>query len=51
MYFIAAEFPKNETKSMIIKSLNLVINTYHGRGFRNNGTVGLRQEQKNMSHR
>ena len=43
VHFGTAEMIKNETKSTIIKSVQQIINTYHGRGFRIKHILGDHQ--------
>jgi len=43
LHFGMAEMIKNETKSTIIKSLQQIIDTYHGRGFKVKHILGDRQ--------
>jgi len=50
IHFGTAELIKNETKSTIIKSLQQIINTYHGRGFKIKHILGDRQFECIRSH-
>jgi hypothetical protein len=50
IHFGTAEMIKNETKSTIIKSIQQIINTYHGCGFRVKHVLGDRQFECIRSH-
>jgi len=50
IHFGTAELIKNETKSTIIKSLQQIINTYHGHGFEIKHILGDRQFECIRSH-
>jgi len=51
IHFGTAEMIKNKAKSTILKSIQQIINTYHGRGFKIRNVLGDRQFEyirKNM---
>jgi len=50
IHFGTAEMIKNETKSTIIKSIQQIIDTYHGRGFKIKHILGDRQFECIQSH-
>ena len=50
IHFGTAEMIKNDTKATIIKSLQQIINTYHGHGFKFKHILGAQQFECIRSH-